>query len=219
MNLLIFGDSVMRGALYHDEKFSPVQNRFETMLTAGHTVKNHAKIGHTAQNVLLDLKRKLPAAPAEDTLILLGFGGNDCNFCWAEISKDPYSEHFPATKPSDFVSLYQEAIDTVKSAGLTPVLTNLVPLDAPRFMAHISRGLDRERIASWLGDESMLYRWQEHYSCLVCDIARENGLCLLDIRTPFLLSHRYSHLMGEDGIHPTEEGYRLIEETIQKKLL
>jgi lysophospholipase L1-like esterase len=65
----------------------------------------------------------------------------------------------------------------------------------------------------------MLYRWHEYYHQLVCETAREEEADILDIRTPFLLSRRYETLLGEDGIHPTEEGYRLIEETIESQLL
>jgi len=37
---------------------------------------------------------------------------------------------------------------------------------------------------------------------------------LIDIRSPFLLSHNYANLLSDDGIHPTIEGHRVIDELI-----
>ena len=45
-------------------------------------------------------------------------------------------------------------------------------------------------------------------------VASESGCPLIDIRSPFLLSHDYRSLISDDGIHPSEKGHRLIRETL-----
>ena len=64
----------------------------------------------------------------------------------------------------------------------------------------------------------MLYRWQEHYSRATEKLAEAFSCPLIDLRKPFLLSHRYQNLLSGDGIHPTEEGHRLVEKTIAEAL-
>ena len=93
-----------------------------------------------------------------------------------------------------------------------------VPLDAEKYMQWISRGLSYDRILGWLGDSSMLYRWHEFYSRTTEKLAEALSCPLIDLRMPFLMSHRYRDLLSADGIHPTEEGHRLIEETVAKAL-
>jgi lysophospholipase L1-like esterase len=65
----------------------------------------------------------------------------------------------------------------------------------------------------------MLYRWHEYYNELVCTVARETGAFLIDLRTPFLKSHNLKNLICSDGIHPSEEGHRMIERIIEDSLL
>ena len=39
------------------------------------------------------------------------------------------------------------------------------------------------------------------------------------IFVPRLMSHNFKKLIGRDGMHPTEEGYDLIDEVIAKNLV
>ena len=52
------------------------------------------------------------------------------------------------------------------------------------------------------------------YSNLVCEIASASNIKMIDIRSAFLKLRNYSDYLCEDGIHPNEEGHRLIEEAI-----
>ncbi|MBQ8641425.1 MAG: SGNH/GDSL hydrolase family protein [Clostridia bacterium] len=60
----------------------------------------------------------------------------------------------------------------------------------------------------------MLYRWHETYSRTTEKLAEKLACPLIDLRLPFLMSHRYRDLLSGDGIHPTQAGHALIEETI-----
>jgi hypothetical protein len=95
----------------------------------------------------------------------------------------------------------------------------MIPIDADRYMQTISSKNSYESILSWLGDASMLYRFQEHYNRIVEKLAFEMGCPMIDLRGEFLLSHDYKTLISADGIHPTEAGHDLIEGTLKNFLL
>ncbi len=208
----------MRGIVYSGNRYRTVSTRFQSLQNAGMEVCNYARLGHTVDKGLADMKRRLTES-AEETTVILGFGGNDCDYNWDVVAQNNDKNHLPNTEATPFVATYRACIRHAKSLGAAVYVTNLVPLHAKRFMDHIGQNGRRKAIEEWLGDESMLYRWHEYYHQLVCETAREEEADILDIRTPFLLSRRYETLLGEDGIHPTEEGYRLIEETIESQLL
>lgn len=48
------------------------------------------------------------------------------------------------------------------------------------------------------------------FSYAIKDIAREQGVDLVDVRQKFLESTDFSFLMCEDGIHPNEKGEQII---------
>ena len=95
----------------------------------------------------------------------------------------------------------------------------MIPIDADRYMQTISKTNSYENILAWLGDASMLYRFQEHYNRIVERLAIEVGCPMIDLRGEFLLSHDYKALISADGIHPTDAGHDLIEESLKRFLL
>ena len=143
--------------------------------------------------------------------MIFEFGGNDCDYKWQDISDNPGGDYAPNTPADRFIAGYGKCIEYAKSLGSRVFLCNLVPLDAGRYIEWISRNLSKANILSWLGDTSMLYRWQEYYNRTAEQIAAKYGCPLIDIRSPFLMSHSYSGLLSPDGIHPTVEGHRVID--------
>ena len=107
-----------------------------------------------------------------------------------------------------------DRIKYAKDMGAKVHICNLVPLDSERYFKWISRNLSIDNILSWLGDTSMLYRWHEYYNRTAERIAEKYDCPLIDIRSPFLLSHNYANLLSDDGIHPTIEGHEVIDDLI-----
>ena len=62
----------------------------------------------------------------------------------------------------------------------------------------------------------MIYRFQELYSQAAEKVARDTGTLLIDVRSVFLDKHNFRELICEDGIHPSEEGHRLIRNTFRE---
>lgn len=107
-------------------------------------------------------------------------------------------------------SCYRYAVELARSKGAEVVLLPLVPIDAKKYFSWISRDKNADNILQWLGDVSMLSRWQEHYSRLVEGLAEELRCPIIDIRRDFLLSHQFETLLCSDGIHPTPAGHEMI---------
>lgn len=214
--LEIYGDSILRGVTYSADtgRYGLCRkDRFSELGESGIETKNNSRMGATIERGLEMLRRNL-GEDAEGTVVLFEYGGNDCDYRWAEVSADPSGDFEPNIPEERYAEMYKEAIEYAKSKGARPVIASLVPIDADKYMKWISKNLNYENILSWLGDISMLSRWQEHYSRTAERLAYETGTPLLDLRGAFLLSHDYKSLLCDDGIHPTERGHAMIDCTI-----
>ena len=144
--------------------------------------------------------------------IVLEFGGNDCNFNWAEIAEAPEKEHIPATPLAEFESTYRRIIDGIRAGGGRPVMFNLPPIDSEKFFNWVSKGLNAE----WLGDVEHIFRWHSSYNDVVCKVASETETPLVDIRSDFLNAPNYRELICEDGMHPNDSGHKLITDFLKR---
>ncbi len=216
--IYIFGDSILKGVTYNEEagRHKLLPGRFANLTHMGYEIQNCSVMGATIAEGVAQFGRKLSAMEKlpEDTAVLLEFGGNDCDYRWADISADPQGAHLPKTPLDDFIRCYGELVKCIREKGGKVYICNLVPLDAQKYMQWISRGLDYDRILTWLGDSSMLYRWHEFYSRATEQLAARLACPLIDLRMPFLMRHDYQNLLSGDGIHPTAEGHTLVDTTI-----
>ncbi len=210
----VFGDSIAKGVIYDAVKQKYIlakeccANVFER--ATGFVVKNYSRFGSTIYKVK-ELLQKHTGELAGYRNVILEFGGNDCDFHWDEISKDPDGTHFPNVAPQAFETEYGALIDDIRADGGKPVLLTIPPLHAPRFVSWISQGLDKEAIVRWLGDdEYYTYRWQERYNLAICHLAIEKEVPLIDIRQTFLEKIHYEDYLCADGMHPNAAGHQLI---------
>ena len=219
--LIIYGDSIMRGITYSEQMGRHKLCKgydLKSITEAGYEIKNRARMGATIVRGMDILESTLDEC-GKGAVVLFEFGGNDCDHDWRAVSESPTEKHLPHIDEDTFVSYYKEAIAKARAAGATVVMTNMIPIDADRYMQTISRSNSYENILAWLGDASMLYRFQEHYNRIVERLAIEVGCPMIDLRGEFLLSHDYKALISADGIHPTEAGHDLIEQTLKAFLL
>lgn len=61
-----------------------------------------------------------------------------------------------------------------------------------------------------------LTNWHERYNIETFKLAINNNISIIDITSKFLEQKNYSLFLCEDGIHPNEEGHKLISEAIQE---
>lgn len=218
--LQIFGDSILKGVYWDD-----AQHRYRALRECpfpqaeahGIRIINHSRMGATIRTGLELLKRQ---NPDPESVILLEYGGNDCDFDWKSVSAAPAGTHLPAVSMEEYQAGLRAAIGIAgRLAGAVAVCT-LFPLSPQRFMDWISQGCSRENILQWLGGDScILYRWQEWYNQAAVRIAMEEGCLLCDIRSFFLTDHHYPEHVCADGIHPTPEAHALLRAVLDDSLL
>jgi len=213
----VLGDSILKGVVldeaagrYRLLKNSAV-NVFAQLFHLD--VKNHSHFGCTAPKALANLDRTLASGFKAD-MVILEFGGNDCDFDWAEVSGDPDGEHEPHTSYDTFVEAMQTMIQMLLAKGITPVLMSLPPIDSCRFFDWITKpdNVDPDKVLTFLGDKDSIYRHQERYSLAITKLAYKNNLPLVDVRDAFLKQKNVGTCLCLDGIHPNEKGQKLIQD-------
>lgn len=213
MKLQIYGDSIMKAVVVDENyKYRSLSCAMleKLQLQAGVETVNRAHFGYTTEKGQAVLRRDLEKG-LDCQAALLEFGGNDCDYNWAEVAANPDGEHLPQTSLQRFLDNLQSMAQSLLSAGVQPILMTLPPLDAQRYLDFIGRlGSDKSAVLHWLGDVQMIYRWQEMYSAAIARLAARLGLPLVDVRSRLLSRRDYPQLIARDGIHLTEAGYTLV---------
>lgn len=218
-SILVVGDSLSRGVVYNEDKHrycflkdSYINLMGEILMPQ---VYNTAKFGTTVrygQKVLAEeLSKRNP------DVVLIEFGGNDCDFDWEEIARHPDDAHDPKTPLREFETRLTQTVQLVRGAGKIPLLMNLPPLNAPDYFAWFTQGDAKKggEILKWLGDVGKIYWWHERYSATIGRVARRTGTKLIDVRGEFLAEEDFRRYLCVDGIHPNERGHRLIAKAVR----
>ncbi|MFA5832473.1 MAG: SGNH/GDSL hydrolase family protein [Bacteroidota bacterium] len=216
--IVVFGDSISRGVIYDEEKqrHSLLLENFSNLVREHlkGVVFNAAKFGNTIveglQRLQSDVLKKKP------DIVLIEFGGNDCDFHWDEIAENPSGEFHPKTECMTFYELLSGLVENLKTMDIVPVLVSLPPLDAEKYFEWISKSSDKakENILKYIGNVSKIYSWHERYNAAILRVAEETKTRLIDIRSSFLESEDYTKLICLDGMHPNKEGHKVIAEKI-----
>lgn len=216
----IYGDSILKGVMFNEElnRYKLFGYRFEELKDNGIEVENNCRMGATINQGFEIMKDTLEDCD-KDTVVVLEYGGNDCNYNWAEVSDNPQGEFLPNTPEDTFQKTYLEMVDYARSKGATVAICNLVPIDSERFINWVSRGLNYNNIMHWMGDINRISRWQEYYSHLAEKVANIAKCPILDLRSSFLTRRTIQDMIGIDGIHPSSLGHSLIKEIFQKNIL
>lgn len=223
MKLQIYGDSILKMVYVDDTgRYRSLADQYSARAEVeyGVSVENRARLGYTSsrglQVVERDLKEGLDCSHA-----LLGYGGNDSDYDWDAVSQAPEQEHSAKIGIPEFLENIRQMIRKLRDAGIQPLLMNLPPIHARRYLKTVSSRKNRssERICAWVGDVERIYRGQEAYSDVLADLAQKEGLPLLDVRSAFLSRQGYDELLSTDGIHPSQAGYALLYKTLFPQLV
>ena len=204
--------------MYNDElkRYKLFGYRYEKLLENGIEVENNCKMGATIDEGFEIMKATLEDCD-KDTVVILEYGGNDCNFNWAEVANNPEGEFLPNTPEERFTETYLKLVEYAREKGAEVAICTLVPIDSERFMNWVTRGLDYNNVLRWLGDINIISRWQEKYSRLSEKVAVLANCKLIDLRSVF--SNNMGSLLGIDGMHPSAEGHTILGDIFQKKVL
>jgi lysophospholipase L1-like esterase len=216
--ILVVGDSLSKGVIFDEEKekYTLLKDCFFNLLSEAINAQmiNASKFGSTVAQGQKQLESKMEKYDPD--IVVIEFGGNDCDFAWDDIAKDPMKDHIPKTPLDQFENSINEMVDYVESNGKIAVLTTLPPLYADSYFKWFTNS-DREKgsnILKWLKDVWHIYWWQERYSNCLQYISRLRNVSCIDVRRAFLKGRDFSNLICSDGIHPNQAGHRLIFETV-----
>ena len=214
----LYGDSISKGIVWDDEsgRYKVLTANYATILSQRlkGTLSNRAMFGMTMGKATTRSVKDLDAMKPDERpdMVLVEYGGNDCDFDWEAIARDPAAYHGPKTDISLFRELLRALIVRFSNRHVLPVLLTLPPLDADRYFAWVSRNTPdaAANILSWLGSVSKIYWWQERYNAAILEVAAETGTHVIDVRSAFLREPDYRDFLCSDGIHPNGEGHALI---------
>lgn len=209
----VFGDSILKGIQINPKNMRYcVNNHIDVEMiskTYSLSIENHSQFGCTIKKGDITLQRRLESGMKCD-MIVMDYGGNDCDFNWKSISEHPDKEHFPHTPLDSFVNTYHQIISKLKKKGILPILTTLPPLEPQRFFDWFCKGLNQDNVLKWLGNINSIYRYQENYSRTIEKIASAANVPLVDLRGAFLMNRRIDGLLCLDGTHPNTQGQKII---------
>jgi acyl-CoA thioesterase-1 len=217
-NILVLGDSLGKGVVLDEakKKYRFTDDCFVNLVQKSirPCLYNASKFGTTVCYGRQVLERNLEKHRPD--LVFIEYGGNDCDYEWDEIAKNPYFDHIPKTPLDLFERTLREIFGIVKDAGAIPVAMTLPPLNALNYFKWFTKG-DAEKgcnILKWLEDVWRIYWWQERYSSAVMAVSEECGARCIDVRHAFLKKIDFRKFICEDGIHPNPSGHALIASEI-----
>ena len=217
---MVIGDSISKGVIYNEEKkrYTPFKDGFIKGISQILQVPVHnlSKFGTT----LLYGKELLTSKFTEfnPDVVLIEYGGNDCDFKWDEIAKMPNCSHQPQTTLEKFEQTLRNMISFLRERGKTPVLMNLPPLNEDAYFNWFTQENEEkgEQILKWLRNSNRIYWWQEQYSCLIEHVCLATSTRLINVRSEFLKTDDYRKYICRDGIHPNEKGQLLIKDVLHQ---
>ncbi len=217
-HVMLQGDSISKGVVWDEEarKYRVIPDNYAALV--GRCLKgsilNRARFGMTLGRAMAKAGRDAESDDPKQRpdMVLIEYGGNDCDFDWEAIARDPAAHHGPKTDLEVFRSLLRTLILRISDRGALPVLMTLPPLDADRYFDWVSRSNPEAaaNILAWLGTKNKIYWWQERYNAAILEVAAEMGIHVLDVRSAFLREPDYRIFLCADGIHPNQAGHRLM---------
>ena len=218
-NIGLWGDSIGKGVIYDETRgrYAILKESCVNLLAKKleHPIENHAVMGATAAQ---GMERMREDYLQEGGLAVIEFGGNDCDMPWKEISEAPEKEYRPRATIEEFMKALEKLVSRVQGAGMEAMLVAPPPLDAEKYFAWVSRGLNAEAILSFLGDIQHIARWQAGYAAAVREVAARTGSRLLDLGNAFSGVEQIGDYYCLDGIHPNAQGHRMLAREAERQL-
>jgi len=217
--ILGFGDSILKGVLRENEHYSISGSPFMSQIGEEMDVQtaNYGRFGCTV-SIGKEIVNKHLKDISRSKYTLLEYGGNDCDFNWTEIAQNPTAIHRPHTEIQEFAMKYKSIVDAVRFAGSKPILLSLPPINSERYFNHISKGMnecEKNNILYWLkGSIEAIGNWHELYNLEIFKLGISLKVPVVDISSSFLAKFHIEDYLCEDGIHPNQNGQRLIANSV-----
>jgi len=226
LNITLIGDSIAKGIIINDTKLTKVQNSacslIEQFLNC--KIKNLSVFGQTLKRVAEKKIIETYITNLDSTMrniVVFSIGGNDSDYDWQEVAKDPTLNHDPKTKSDEFITLLKQMINKLKKKGVDVWITGLPPVNSEKYFKNvISKVADGNAILKFYGgDITNIQRHQELYNFLLYKTAISTDCKFLDVRSHFLKKRDFLNSYCKDGAHPNEQGHKEIATEIINQLI
>lgn len=224
--ITVFGDSIPRGIVLKENKLQTIQSGVVDLVAKklNLEIQNLSRFGQTLkrlceknifENYLSELSK---CNGVEKNIAVIAIGGNDCDFDWQTVAETPTFPHEPHTPLAEFEELLDSTVGSLKQNNIEVILFTIPPIDSKKFFENvISKKADGKKVLEFFnGDISNISRRQESYNLAIIKCAMKNRCTLIDIRTRLLINRSFLSFMCEDGVHPNEEGHKIMSEEILK---
>ena len=228
MKIICFGDSLTRGVSYVKGRLRILKNNYpaylQKFMAENHENQEINQAEVVNKGVFNDNSDLLLARLEKDVMeespnyVIIGIGGNDCDFHWKEVAEKPNEEHQAKVPLTRYTNNLKELITKLKSNGITPILTTLPPLDPARYYQTVSKRFGAE-VSQWICKVGGIASWHSMYNRAVKNMAEEMDVFLIDVRNAIKSTGYPKELISDDGIHLTENGYKIMAEEIYRKVV
>ncbi|MCI5696264.1 MAG: SGNH/GDSL hydrolase family protein [Spirochaetia bacterium] len=221
-SVIVWGDSILKGIISSEDLTQIRPSEINALQMAGEKlaieINNKSIYGAHIIKLQSTQTKNLNKGLTAD-IALIESGTNDCDYEWNDVCTKPFSEITQKVPLADFKRIASEMVDTSRENKITPVLVTAPDLAIPYWKEYITRGLDKEKIAQFIGhDPYVLLRNQEEYMEALHQIAKEKNVQLIDMRVEFRKTSDPMSLMCKDGVHPNIEGHKLMADVFVKLL-
>lgn len=221
-SIIVWGDSILKGIISTEDLSQIRPSEINALQLAGEKlgieVNNKSIYGAHIIKLQSTQTKNLNKGLTAD-IALIESGTNDCDYEWNDVCTKPFSEITQKVPLQDFKRIVSEMVDTTRQNKITPVLVTAPDFAIPYWREYITRGLDKDKIAEFIGsDPNVLLQNQEQYMEAIRQIAEEKNVQLIDMRVEFRKATDPMALMCKDGVHPNIEGHKLMADVFVKVL-
>lgn len=221
-SVIVWGDSILKGIISSEDLTQIRPSEINALQMAGEKlaieINNKSIYGAHIIKLQSTQTKNLNKGLTAD-IALIESGTNDCDYEWNDVCTKPFSEITQKVPLADFKRIASEMVDTSRENKITPVLVTAPDLAIHYWKEYITRGLDKEKIAQFIGhDPYVLLRNQEEYMEALRQIAKDKNVQLIDMRVEFRKTSDPMSLMCKDGVHPNIEGHKLMADVFVKLL-
>ena len=150
--ICVLGDSIAKGIVWSEERGRYTNSGYGCVDLFEETmdldIVNLSRFGCTLPRGFQIARRHADAL--KNSAAFVSYGGNDCDFRWSEIAENPDAAHDCNTPLPAFVSAFNALIAFLKKEVAEVFLLNLPPIDADRYFAFLSKGLNKENILKFI---------------------------------------------------------------------
>lgn len=227
LNVTIFGDSITKGIAPKNNKLNKLKENAVDLVGKylNININNLSSFGQTlsraiSKNWFKDYIDNIIIDDENLNIAVIALGGNDSDYDWKKVSENPRYSHKNVTPISQFEKKLDNVIKELKASGVEVALVSLSPIDSNRYFKNcISKQGDEKRILEFLKkDISNIYKQEERYNLAILKCANKNNCRVIDIRPTLLMNRAFIKSLCFDGIHPNQNGHKLIAKVAFKEI-